>query len=145
MVVSACALILSMCGGIARIASCRAIEQARTRAARSGFPARARTRRKSVDRFEVGAAEEQSRNGGEGALDTVQVHPRIGMLAPWTSVPLSAIIGGARHQRGSRRRRGKMFEPLLEEEIHFGGDRAPRRTDVCHARSPSKGGLDGRQ
>jgi hypothetical protein len=32
---------------------------------------------------------------GERVLDTtVQVHPRIGMLAPWLSAPLTAIIDG---------------------------------------------------
>jgi hypothetical protein len=31
---------------------------------------------------------------GERVPDTVQVHPRIGMLAPWLSAPLTTIING---------------------------------------------------
>jgi signal transduction histidine kinase len=38
--------------------------------------------------------EEQSCNGGERVLDTVRVHPRIGMLAPWLSAPLTTNIAG---------------------------------------------------
>ncbi len=31
---------------------------------------------------------------GERVLDTVQIHPRIGMLAPWRSAPLTTTIDG---------------------------------------------------
>jgi hypothetical protein len=31
---------------------------------------------------------------GERVLDTVQVRPRIRMLAPWLSAPLTTIIDG---------------------------------------------------
>jgi len=31
---------------------------------------------------------------GERVLDTVQVHRRIGLLAPWPSAPLTPIIAG---------------------------------------------------
>ena len=36
------------------------------------------------------------------------------------------------------------MEAAHHEEIHLGGEQATRRTNACYARSPSKGGLDGR-
>ena len=50
---------------------------------------------------------------GERVLDTVQVHPRIGMLAPWTSVPLTAIIGMKRGNKADQKEVRKMLRPLL--------------------------------
>ena len=37
-----------------------------------------------------------------------------------------------------------MWKQLISEEIQLGGEQATRRTNACYARSPSKGGLDGR-
>jgi hypothetical protein len=68
--------------------------------------------------------------GGEQVLDTVWVHPRIGMLAPWTSVPLTAIIGVKRGNKEVQKEVRRDVEPAPREEIHVGGDQARRRTKI---------------
>jgi hypothetical protein len=66
------------------------------------------------------------------------------MLATWTSVPLTAIIGMKRGNKAVQKEVGKDVEAAPQEQIHVGGDQAGRRTNIWYGRSPSKGGLDGR-
>ena len=75
--------------------------------------------------------------------DTVQVTPRnrdAGTLAIGSPDRDHRLENEARQPKEVR----EDVEAAHREEIHLGGEQATRRTNACYARSPSKGGLDGR-